>query len=285
MGKRRGWADYHGRLARVMAHVHDHLAEPLDLDRLADLAHLSPWHWHRIWHAMYGETLADTVRRLRMHRASGLLAHSTLPVADVARRCGYPNAQSFARAFRDHHGLLPTAYRRAGSHRQFDDSRPPAPPGGAAWDVQIRNEPRVRLAGLDHRGSYMDIGRAFETAFVHMHAAGLVTPHTRWLAVYFDDPFAVPAAQLASRAGLSLPPGSVAPAGLVEFELGGTRCAVLRHRGPYADMRSAYRWLYGRWLPATGHELADQPVFEVYLNNPRDTAPADLLTDICLPLA
>jgi len=62
-------------------------------------------------------------------------------------------------------------------------------------------------------------------------------------------------------------------------------CAVLRHRGPYATMRSAYQWLYGHWLVQSGREAADAPVFEEYLNNPRDTAPADLLTDICLPLA
>ena len=60
--------------------------------------------------------------------------------------------------------------------------------------------------------------------------------------------------------------------------------AVLRHRGPYATMRAAYQWLYGHWLVHSGHTVHDAPVFEEYLNNPRDTAPADLLTDIYLPL-
>ena len=49
-------------------------------------------------------------------------------------------------------------------------------------------------------------------------------------------------------------------------------------------MRSAYQWLYGQWLVQSGREVADSPVFEGYLNNPRDTAPEQLLPDIYLPL-
>lgn len=282
--RRHGWIDYHARLARVMAHIHDHLDTKLDLDCLAEIAHCSPFHWHRIWHAMYGETLADTVRRLRLQRGSGLLAHTEWPVAEVARRSGYPNARSFARAFRDHYDLQPSAYRRKGSHMRFD-TRATAAQEPTDWLLEIRQVPAIRLAGLNHRGSCMDIGKAFEASWAHMLANGLVNEQTQMLAVYFDDPFAVPEKQLASRAGLSLPAGSEAPTPLVVFELGGCRCAVLRHRGPYANMRAAYRWLYGQWLPASGQALADRPVFEVYLNHPRETAPADLLSDICLPLA
>jgi AraC family transcriptional regulator len=60
--------------------------------------------------------------------------------------------------------------------------------------------------------------------------------------------------------------------------------AVLRHKGPYADMRAAYVWMFGTWLPQSGREPADAPVLEEYLNNPRDTPPTELLTDFYLPL-
>lgn len=71
---------------------------------------------------------------------------------------------------------------------------------------------------------------------------------------------------------------------MVETEIAGGRYAALRYKGPYAAMRSAYQWFYGPWLAQSGEEPADVPVFEEYLNNPRDTAPAELLTDIYLPL-
>lgn len=49
-------------------------------------------------------------------------------------------------------------------------------------------------------------------------------------------------------------------------------------------MRAAYEWLYGQWLPASGcREAADGPVFEEYLNTPRDTPPNELVTLMYLP--
>lgn len=283
MNRPHGWTDYQERLGRVTAYIHDHLAEELDLDRLAEVAHLSPYHWHRVWHALQGETIAATVRRLRLHRGSGYLANTDLAVEQVARKCGYPNARSFTRAFRAAYGMSPSDYRERGSHAVFRLGR--SDPMAAGYAVEVRFVPQVRLAGLDHRGSYMLVGKAFEAAFARLAAQGLARPDTRWLAMYFDDPFAVPEAQLASRAGLSLPDGAQAQPPLLTFTLGGCHCAVLRHRGPYATMRAAYQWLYGQWLVDAGRELADQPVFEEYLNNPRDTAPNELLTDIFLPLA
>lgn len=284
MNPSRGWTDYEQRLGRVIAYLHDHLDEPLDLQRLAEVAHLSPYHWHRIYHALHGETIAVTVRRLRLHRASGYLANTALPVEQVARRCGYPNAQSFARAFRATYGMSPLQYRQQGGHVAFRDATAAqAMPEG--YPIELRDVPRVRLAGLDHTGSYMAIGKAFERSYVQLAARGQVRPDARWIAEYLDDPFAVPEQQLSSRAGLSVPADAEVAPPLVAFDIGGCVCAVLRHRGPYATMRAAYQWLYGHWLVRNGHAVGDAPVFEEYLNNPRDTAPADLLTDICLPLS
>ena len=64
----------------------------------------------------------------------------------------------------------------------------------------------------------------------------------------------------------------------------GGEYAVLRHKGPYADMRGSYQFLYGTWLPQSGREPADAPCVEEYLNTPRDTAPTELTSDIYLPL-
>ena len=275
------------RLDRVTRYIHDHLDGDLDLATLSRVACMSPFHWHRVYHAVRGETLAATVRRVRLQQASGHLANSSLPVAEIARRCGYPNAQSFSRAFRGDYGQSPLQFRRQGGHRLF---RVPAPAGaalsgGPAHPVEVRHVPAVRLAGLDHHGDYMKVGKAFEAVRACFAAHGLLDSRTRWLAAYLDDPACVAQKHLRSRAGLSLHPGAAAPPGLAAFQLGGWRCAVLRYRGPYASMHAAYRWLYGRWLPASGLEAADAPVFEEYLNNPRDTPPSDLATDIFLPLA
>ncbi|HXQ12020.1 MAG TPA: hypothetical protein VN805_13575 [Caulobacteraceae bacterium] len=59
------------RLAKVAAHIADHLDEPLDLERLAAVACLSPYHFHRVYRRAWRETAAGTPSRLRLHRARG----------------------------------------------------------------------------------------------------------------------------------------------------------------------------------------------------------------------
>lgn len=285
----RNWANYAERLSRVTAYVYDHLDdEELDLNRLAGIACLSPYHWHRIYTSMYGETVAAMVKRLRLHRAAGLLANSAMPVADVARRSGYPNLQSFTRVFKAAYGLPPAQYRHRGGHTQFTRPLRQGDDATMDYDVSIQKIPAMTAVTVPHTGPYMDIGKAFQTLYLVLGERGLLGPGQRMVAIYFDDPSAVEESKLRSCAGV-VPSSSrgealTADPPLEIKPIRGGEYAVLRHQGPYADLRAAYQWLYGEWLPASGREAADAPAFEEYLNTPRDTPPAELVTLVCLPL-
>jgi AraC family transcriptional regulator len=274
--------DYQERLSRVIAFIHDHLDDDIDLSRLAEVACLSPYHWHRIYHAMNGETIASTVRRLRLHRAAGFLANTALPIETIAEKSGYGGVAAFTRAFAADYGQPPAQYRKEGAHAKF--LAQVVADNGTAFEVTIREQGALQLATIDHKGSYMQIDRAFEQLYGWFASRGLLGATTRSIGVYYDDPFSVEEAELRSRAGLVVDRTFRCEPPLVETMLAGGRHAVLRHKGPYATMRSAYQWFFGAWLNQSGEEVADAPVFEEYLNNPRETAPADLLTDIYLPL-
>ena len=66
--------------------------------------------------------------------------------------------------------------------------------------------------------------------------------------------------------------------------VGAGRYAVYTHRGPYDGIAEAYKRLFTLWLPGSGEEMDDRPCMELYRNSPLDTAPTQLLTDLCLPL-
>ena len=277
---------YAARLARVLDHIYDHLDEPLDIEKLADIACLSPYHWHRIYHAMYGESLATTVRRLRLHRAAGFLANGTMPIAEIAERSGYSSLQSFTRTFSAVFGMPPAQYRNAGTHTRFRPSF--AIPGESEMlnhDVAIRDIEGFDLLTIDHIGPYMQIGKAFDALMGWLAPRGLLSGEMRMIGLYYDDPAIVSEDELRSKAGVWLPRAVDVSGGPVHVtSVSGGKYAVLRHKGPYADMAAAYQWLYGEWLVNSDYEAADAPVFEEYHNNPKSTAPAELLTDICLPL-
>ncbi len=107
--------DYHRRIDLVIAHIGAHLDDPLDLDALAAVACFSPYHFHRIYRSVMGETAAETMRRLRLHRASGEIIQSTTPVARIARRAGYGSVAAFTRAFTSAYGVAAGAVPPAGA--------------------------------------------------------------------------------------------------------------------------------------------------------------------------
>jgi AraC family transcriptional regulator len=273
---------YAARIGRVVDYLHDHLEEELNLDLLADIAAMSRWHWHRVYTAMQGETVAATVRRLRLSRAADRLANSEADIGEIARRAGYTTSEAFGRAFKQSYGLTPGAYREGGSHALFKAANRASDATG--FPVEIVTLPAIHCASLPHKGSYMLISRAFERLFAAAGPAGLVTRQSRMIGVYYDDPDAVDIDELRSAACIAMAEGVALPSGLEVVDTRGGAFAKLSYKGPYADMRDAYRWLMGVWLPASGHEAADGPMLEEYLNSPADTAPTDLRTDIHLPI-
>jgi AraC family transcriptional regulator len=272
---------YSQRLDRVAAYIETHLDETFDLLTLADVAHLSPYHFHRIYHAISGETVAATVRRLRLHRAAGYLVQTPMTIAEIAKRTGHRSVQAFTRVFKTEYGLPPAHYREVGSHTRFTSTQ-----NSERLHHEVRLLEVKPMVGVcvQHQGSYLMIARAFNVVFRWAQARNIQHEIRNVIGIYDDDPFAVPEKQLHSRACLMFDHEVKLESPMSRVEIAGGLCAVLRHQGPYADMRLAYQWLYGQWLPNSGHLVADASVFEVYLNHPRDTVPADLLVDIYLPL-
>lgn len=274
-------ADYVRQVVEVTDYIYDHLDSELDLFRLAEVAHLSPFHWHRVYQAMCGESAAVTVRRLRLHRAAGYLAATGMSVREVAARSGFGSAEAFSRSFRGAYGMPPASYRESGQHADFRVAGPD--PTLGPHPVELRSVGERVVAASMHTGSFMDIGRAFARARHGLTSAGIETGAL--VAVYYDDPEAVPEQQLRSAAGIEIGTGDVTvPDGLERMTLPAGEYAVLTYRGPYASMHAAYSWLYGQWLPASGRAPGDHPVVEAYLNDPVDTPPHELVTEILLLL-
>lgn len=275
--------DYERRLLRVLDHVYANLDGDLSLDTLADMAAFSRFHFHRVFTAMTGETVAAFIRRVRLYRAVTALLETDASLAEVAKECGYPNPKSFSRAFRDAFGQAPGAFRSRGQ------PRPPLRLNSKGdyemYDVTIRDEPDRRLAVIPHRGPYLAIGKAFEKAGATVMARGLGPEIGAMLGLYFDDPDAVSEADLRSAAGFEISEAAAIDAPLEERRLPGGRHAVLTYNGPYTGLKTAYTYLFGDWLPKSGEEPRDGPPFELYLNTPMDTAPDDLVTLIGVPLA
>ena len=275
-------SSYEARIMRVIDHIHDHPADDLSLDAMADLAAMSRFHWHRVFRGVTGETIAQAVRRIRMERAAQRLLRTSDPNALVARQVGYPNLQSFGRVFRDAYGISPAVFRDRGEIRPHPKTHFTGET--SMYEIEINDRPSLRLAAMAHQGAYPEIGKAFEKISAVMASRNLWSQLRGMAGVYYDDPSAVAEADLRSHAGVIVADDFGITEPLEEVKLSSGRCAVLHFKGPYAGLQGAYDHLFGNWLPGSGEEPAEAPCYEVYLNSPMEVAPAELLTDVYLPL-
>lgn len=272
------------RVERVQSYIANHLDEDLDFDQLADIAAMSPYHWHRIYRSICGETATQTVRRMRMHRAAVELIRTSTDVNGIAKRAGYGSVEAFSRAFGSAYGEPPASYRRRAT--------PPAEtglnwePDTETYPVRIENKPQYRLLAARHQGDYMLVGQAFEKVVAYAFGNGLLFGAPQMVGIYHKDPGTHELTDLYTDAGVILENGPEVPAetGLTYVMTPGGRQAILTFKGPYAELEQAYCWLFGQWLPESGEEAADDPVSEYYLNDPKSVPASELLTEIRLTL-
>jgi AraC-like DNA-binding protein/DNA gyrase inhibitor GyrI len=104
---------YHDRVNRVLDYIAQNLDAELSLARLSDVACFSPFHFHRIFQGVTGETLNSHVRRVRLERAALLMRTSPRKrITDVALEAGFAGTAEFSRAFKNHFDRTASSWDR-----------------------------------------------------------------------------------------------------------------------------------------------------------------------------
>ena len=275
-------ASYRERINRVLVHIQRQLDQPLALDELAGVAAFSPYHFHRIFRGMVGESVKEHVRRLRLERAAGRLRDSGDTVTDIAFDAGYQTHESFTRAFRAMFGEAPSNFRE---NRRDLLARAATPPKrDAPLVVRTERFGLTRLAFFRHVGPYDEVGKAWQKLYAWAGRNGLLGSGAETLGVVHDDPEITPPERLRYDAALVVNEG-VRPAGEAGIEeLPPGEYATTVHKGPYSTLGWTYARLCGEWLAGSGREARSSPAFEIYRNFPFNTPPEELVTEIYIPL-
>ena len=100
-----------GALRRVRDYVGARLEDNIGIQGLADAAGLSMYHFARAFKQSEGITPHEYLVQCRVRRARELLRSSELPLAEIARACGFSDQSHCARRFREHFGVTPSRYR------------------------------------------------------------------------------------------------------------------------------------------------------------------------------
>jgi len=260
---------YRERIGRVVAAI---VAEPdadYSLAELAALAHFSPFHFHRIYRSLMGETVADTVRRLRLARAAARLGADEGSVTGIGQDAGYDSPQAFSRAFRQFTGDSPRAFQR----RLRELGQPEE-----SMEVTLAEHPPLHLLVLPHRGPYGMIPHTHR-AMYRLLAGQAVR---QWYGLSYGDP------ELDGEpnyfVGAALDAEIAAPPDCSWRTVAGGYCATHRLTGPYTQIGPTIAALYTQWLPSSGYEPDDRPLLEVYFDPEPGQGPEHYRTDLLVPV-
>jgi AraC family transcriptional regulator len=287
--------DYKRRMLRVLVYIQQHLDQPMPLDELACMACFSPFHFHRVFTGMVGESVKEYVRRLRLERAAGQLKMGSASVIDIALAAGYDSHEAFSRAFKAAFGSAPSQFRLArraqlpGVQSGLRYHNPitlrfRTQDRGGSMKVAIKQLKPMRVAFMRHVGPYKEVGKTWDRFLTIMGKDGYIAGNPMMLGICHDDPEVTPAEKIRYDACLTVDQ-DFSPSGDIGVQtVAGGAYATTTHIGPYDRLGRSYAELLGQWLPRHGRELRDAPCFEVYLNDPNSATPEELLTDIYAPL-
>ncbi|WKB51819.1 AraC family transcriptional regulator [Eleftheria terrae] len=289
---------YMNRINRVFDHIDAHLAEVLDLDALAGVANFSPWHFHRVFRALTGETVAERVRRRRLEvAASRLLKQPPATAVAVALDVGFASPEVFTRAFRAHFGMTPSAWRRGGwrdwaAERQLELSKihqaerklhqviadafrehPVLWPTGQLTDpgeqkmkVELKQLPDTRVAYMRYVGPYGSSGipQTWQRFAAWCDSQGLMQPRRTMYGIGHDNPRVTAPEKCRYDACVEVDAG-FRPSGEVGVQvLAGGRYACAPFVGTAETIHEAWNRVLGEWLPGSGYQCDDRPCFEIY---------------------
>jgi AraC family transcriptional regulator len=287
-------ARYHARMQRVLDHIDRHLDEDLSVEALSAVAAFSKHHFHRQFTALFGLTVHRYVQLVRLKRASCRLAfHAQSPVLQIALDSGYEGPEAFARAFKKTLGQTPSAFRAQpdwipwrAACGPIDNARSrPMIPQPADDQVWIVETPDIAVAVMEHRGDPALTGDTVRRFIAWRQRAGLPPRSSATFNILQADPETAPpeAYRLDLCVATDRVPGGeddgVRP-GLIP----GGRCATLRLTGAVDDLRPTVSFLYADWLPRSGEELRDFPVYVQRVRFFPDVPEHEAITDVFLPL-
>jgi len=305
--------EYRARINRVMDYIDSHIDQPADLAVLARVAHFSPYHFHRIFTVMTGETPNHFLLRLRVEKAARWLKESRhVPVSEVAVLCGFNDSSTFCRAFKKHFGLTPTAFRQSekglfaldghyySKNGQWVRKKYQSPETGNPelhgvefklkvmknTPIEIKEMPEMNVVYVRHVGEFKGVQKAYEKLFRWAGPRGLLNfPGTKVLGVYHDDPAVTELEKVRQSACLTVT-GEVKVDGEIgRMTIPGGKFAVGHFDIDETEFEAAWNTMC-LWFSGSGYEPADGISYELYYNHASQEDPQykRFVFDICMPV-
>jgi AraC family transcriptional regulator len=257
-------------VAKALWYIENNFASELLLEEIANVAGVSRYHVSRAFGEAIGRPVTGYVRGRRLTEAAKVLAAGAADILTVALEAGYGSHEAFTRAFREQFGLTPESVR---AQRHLDNLELVE---AHSMDMVINHsvlnelaEPRFEsrkaflVAGLSVRYGYESCGGGIPAQWQRFapyigNVPGQIGSDAYGVRHNSDDN------GLDYLCGVEVGEFSQLPPELSRLRVPANRYAVFTHSGHVSAIRSTWSTIWSKWLPKSGHQLADAPDFERY---------------------
>jgi len=278
---------YRERFSKVFDYIERHLDESLSVEHLSQVAHFSKFHFHRQFSDYCGISVIRYIQLMRLKRASYRLAFGTERITDISLDAGFENPESFSRAFKNTFGQTPSEFRKQPQWEPWSERYQfPTRDRKIAMEVKLSNFKQTKIAVLEHRGAPALLNDSVKI-FIDWRKNSGLSPvgASQTFGVVYDNPDTTkPEDFRFDICGSVMQDVPANPQNVINKTIPDGRCAVVRHLGAHERLGECIYYLYREWLPGSGEELRNFPLFFHYLNLMPDTPEHELMTDIYLPL-
>lgn len=296
-------SEYRKRVCAAMNYIDANIDRNPTLEEIAREATFSPFHFHRIFKAVVGETVSEFTRRLRLEKAAcRLCSKADVDITKLALDYGFSSSQNFAKAFRKHFDMSPSEYHNSkignkDSNNEnalslsacyntsvFDDSL--ISERTNTMNAEVMTLPDYNVAYVRKLGAYTKevCGQAIEEIIDWAGPRGYLI-NGQIMGIYWDDPDVTPPERCRTDACVTIPDGTPSDdkAGINIQTITGGEYAVCHIEMLPDNFQGVWKDAF-EWLVTNGYECADRPCFEIYHNDPKTHPEGKCIFDICIPL-
>ena len=253
-------------VARALWFIESHFASVITLEDIARNAGVSHYYMTRAFSDVTGYSIMRYVRGRRLTEAARSLANGARDILSVALAAGYGSHEAFTRAFRAQFGVTPEAVREQGDLANVDliepikmeeSVRPTVPP------LRFERGEVLLLAGIGQRytcETSAGIPAQWQRFLPHLGTVPEQIGRTAYgVRSNSDDEGGFDYVCAVAVSGFSNVPSDWS-----RVRIPAQKYAVFSHREHISTIRSTWSTIWNKWLPESGHELADAPDFECY---------------------
>ncbi|EMX0189386.1 AraC family transcriptional regulator [Bacillus thuringiensis] len=285
--------EYLRRIHKVQDYIESNIDSSLSIEKLADIAGFSKFHFHRIFKGIVDEPLSRYVNRLKLERATNLLTYRLdMTITDIAYHFGFTDSAVFSRTFKNYYGVSPSQYRNDNSKNckdvrgipQYNECKQ------VRGNVEIVTADDINVAYIRHIGTYGELTIAFPKMIEKVfHYAAKQNYHvfddTKVLTIYHDHHEFTEDYHLRTSLCITIPDASAVETNDIGIMIIPSGKYAVGHFEIFQDeYKGAWDFIYGEWLQNSGYKPRDSYPFEMYKNDPRRHPEKKHIVDIYVPI-